>query len=536
MPGVKVKTRKETAPLSAETVDYVSALCALALAEAQTEKRDIIRVRLLLEEMLLAWQTDLGEDTPCTFRSGTRWGRHVIEVSVRGEKLDPAEALRGSETSSLLYSRLLAQAGINPVYSYKDGENKITISPHRQMQLGDITKQCVALLLAVFCGLFVKAFLGDFVDVAQRVMQSFFDVVLGAFSSVSSLVIFFAVSCSIIGIGDVREIGKLGKAVTSRMMNNLLISAVLITALLLIIFPAMRPTDFGSFGGLWVIYDMILGIVPPDIASPFVSNNALQIIFLGAVLGVALLIADNRAVGIRDLMNQGHDVAYIVFDMLMKIMPFFLFVCVFALFLGDLGSNLLAVIKIVVISVVGTLLVTVGNVTATAIRMRVPIALFAKKLLPTFRIALRTGSSAASFSENMETCQKKLGISSQVYRFAVPLGQVLFMPGGMIQMLIISLCMAEYFHISITFDWLICCVILSVLLSTVISPVPGGVIACCILQFAQLGIPEEAVILVAVAEFILSGFATAANEVCLQSVLVMAASQMGKLDFEILRK
>lgn len=536
MPDIKVKKRKENAPLTAETVDYVSALCALTLSEAGIEKRDIIRIRLLLEEMLLAWQTHLGKDVSCTFKSGTRWGRHVIEVSVRGEKLDPAEALHGRETSSLLYSRLLAQARLNPVYTYKDGENRITISLPRQMQMGDIARQGIALMLAVLCGLLVKTFLTPYENVAQRMMQSFFDVVLGAFSTVSSLVIFFAVSCSIIGIGDVREIGKLGKTVTSRMMTSLLINAVLATAILLMVFPAMRPTDTGSLGGLWVIYDMILDIIPADVASPFVTNNALQIIFLGSVLGVAMLIADNRATGIRDLMNQGHDVAYIVFDMLMKIMPFFLFVCVFALFFGDLGANLLAVVKIVLIGIAGTLLTAVGHVVTTAVRMRVPIFLFAKKLVPTFWVALKTGSSAASFSENIETCQKKLGISPKVYRFAVPLGQVLFMPGGMIQLLVISLCMVEYFSVAITFDWLICCIILSVLLSTVVSPVPGGVIACCILQFAQLGIPGEAVILVAVAEFILSGFATAVNEVCLQSVVVMAASKMKKLDCEILRK
>ena len=50
--GLKVHSRSENYPLSAKTIDTVSGICVQALTEAGADRKDIIRVRLSLEEIL----------------------------------------------------------------------------------------------------------------------------------------------------------------------------------------------------------------------------------------------------------------------------------------------------------------------------------------------------------------------------------------------------------------------------------------------------------------------------------------------------
>ena len=57
---------------------------------AETDRKDVLRLRLALEDALALWRPLLPAGTACTFRSGARLGRQFAEVSVPGPRLDPA--------------------------------------------------------------------------------------------------------------------------------------------------------------------------------------------------------------------------------------------------------------------------------------------------------------------------------------------------------------------------------------------------------------------------------------------------------------
>lgn len=97
------------------------------------------------------------------------------------------------------------------------------------------------------------------------------------------------------------------------------------------------------------------------------------------------------------------------------------------------------------------------------------------------------------------------------------------MPGAMVQLLVLSFCMGMRYDVDFSLNWVICCVILSVLLSAVVSPVPGGGIACCMLLFTQLGISEDALVITAIVELSLNNLVVAANEICLKCITATTA-------------
>lgn len=68
-----VSKRSEKFSLSAHTIDEVSAICVQTLGEADADKKDIVRIRLSLEEILGVWLGSL-ENAPvclsdCTYNS-----------------------------------------------------------------------------------------------------------------------------------------------------------------------------------------------------------------------------------------------------------------------------------------------------------------------------------------------------------------------------------------------------------------------------------------------------------------------------------
>ena len=130
-----MEKRLETVPLDGAGIDRLSQLLVEALVGAEADRKDILRLRLALEDALALWQPRLPVGTACTFRSGARLGRQFVEVSVPGPRLDPAE-LDGDGGS--LYSGLTAQAGLALTWQYREGVNRLTVCPPRRQRLSPL--------------------------------------------------------------------------------------------------------------------------------------------------------------------------------------------------------------------------------------------------------------------------------------------------------------------------------------------------------------------------------------------------------------
>ena len=98
--------KKKGYRLSPETVDLLSQEFADSLTEAEADRKDILRLRLSLEEILESWSSAL-PGAPVTFCAKKRLGRQRIEIRVEGKELQADDVLE----NCLLSSRLLAQAG-----------------------------------------------------------------------------------------------------------------------------------------------------------------------------------------------------------------------------------------------------------------------------------------------------------------------------------------------------------------------------------------------------------------------------------------
>lgn len=527
-----MKQYREEFLLSADTIDRLSELCAEAMDEAGADKKDRIRIRLSLEEILDVWRKKR-EGARVICRTGQRFRRQYIEFAVEGGQTDMEDLNDGQ--AFLLSDRLLAQAGLALGYSYRNGWNCLTLHLQKKAQVGQMMQLSVAILSAVALGVCARALPDSVQALANGITVPFFNMIMGVLRAISSPLIFLAVCWGIVSIGDLTMVGKIGKGLILRMVAGTFAVSAAMALFTCLLFPVTAQTAGNLSGGLSDIYAMILDIVPSDIVSPFLEGNALQIIFLGICIGVALLILGERVSAVQNIVVQTNEIAQFLMGIIGKLVPVFVFLSIFNLLLSDVGSGIFGIIKVFCIAIPGCLLIALFFVAWLGIRFHVSPFLLIKKMMPTFLIAITTDSSAAAFATNLETCEKELGIPGKVANFAIPLGQVIYKPGGVVGFFSIAVCMAEYYKVEITPVWLIMAVLTVGLLAMAAPPIPGGALSIFTIMFVQLGIPGEAVALAIAVNSLLGFFMTSSGLSCLQATVTLAAGDMGMLDMQKLK-
>lgn len=528
---------KKSVTLNAAGIDSVSEWLYQELTSSGAERRDAIRLRLSAEEILELWMGRLSRESDCICTTETRFGKKSIHIRVRGEKTDP-NTLTGEneeESGELLYSSLLAQAGLSLVYSYKDGENVLSVYLPRKSSVNPMIWILTAIAAAVLLGVAYKALPEAVQTFLPGITDPLFNCLLGALQALAGPMILLAVCWGILSVGDVHVLGKIGRVILSRAALFTYISMGIALLATFWLFNFSGAGAAGDSGDLFSqIYQMILDIVPTNIISPFLEGNALQIIFMGICIGVALLFLGERVSAVSSVVEQLNEVVQFLMGLFGKLIPLFVFLSVFSLFASDALGSFGAAFKGVLVIVVCSFILPVAYAFAASLRLKTSFGLMLRKILPIFMVGITTASSSAALAGNLETCEKKLGIPGKITGFAVPLGQVIFMPATAIGFSIMALCMAESYGVSVTPSWMVINVMVSGLLAIAAPPVPGGAMTCYTILFAQLGIPSEAITLAIAADIILDFVATASSLATLQMELVLASNQLGMLDKKIL--
>lgn len=529
------KQRTEV-PLDAAGIDRLSALLTEALTQAQADRKDTIRLRLAVEDILALWLAGLDGDTLCTFRCGTRLGRMYVEIAAPGRRLDPAEAETG-ENGLLLCSGLLAQAGLSLVYSYQDGANRLAVYPPKQRRMSPLLQLVLAMGGAAAVGLLCLNLPQQAGAAVSGVVDPFFSALMGILQALAGPMVFLSICWGIVSIGDIQVLGRIGRTVILRFLAfTFLLTSITALCLVWLFHPASGSAAESGGGAAAQIYSMVLGIIPTDIVSPFMEGNSLQIIFLAVCVGLALLVLGEKVSLLHRCVEQVNAVVQLMMEVVSRYIPLFVFVCLLSTILSNNQGGLGGVLKGVGLGIAACVVWPLIYALAVSVRVKISFPFLLRKLLPLYLLSLATASSAAVLSTNLDTCEKKLGISGRITSFAVPLGQVIFMPGVSMCFMLMAMGLAELYGVAISPSWMVTGILVSGMLAVAAPPIPGGCVACYAVLLAQLGIPAEAIGLAVAGNVVLDFFMTGCGITCLQTELMLSANQLGMLDREILER
>lgn len=530
-----LEKKKETVLLDAAGIDRLSALLTQALEQAAVNRKDVIRLRLAVEELLGLWQVRLGKETVCTFRCGTRLGRMYLEITAPGQRIDPEETA-ADMAGRLLCSNLLAQAGLSPVYSYQDGINRMALYPSRPQRLSPLLQLLLAILGAAVVGAGLLALPAPVRETATGVVNPLFTALMGVLQTLASPMIFLSVCWGILNIGDVHMLGRIGKTVLLRFLGGVFLLTSVSAAVLVWFFRSGDGAASTGENAAAQIYSMLLEIIPGNIVTPFLEGNSLQIIFMAICVGLVLLVLGEKTSALCALLDQVNTAVQFMMETVSRYIPLFVFTSLLSLTLSDAMSNLGGVVKALLLGIAACVAWPLLYALWASLKLKVSLPVVLRKLLPTYLIALSTASSSAALSTNLETCEGRLGISERIVHFAVPLGQVVFKTGGAVGFFVLALGLAEFYGASISLPWVVIGVLTASLLAIAAPPVPGGSLTCYTVLLTQLGIPAEAVGLAVAGNVILDFFMTSCGISCLQSELILSANKLGMLDREQLGK
>lgn len=501
------------------------------LSSAGVERREILRIKLTFEEVLLEYQAKFGTEATYQFKCKKQFSAIRIEIVVQGEGFNPLEQ-EGND--SVLINGLLAGIGLAPTWSYKNNKNYIVFTPKKK-PVSQTIKMLISIALSILVGFLLTLLPGNIADaISEHFLTPVTDSFMGLISAASGPLVFLSVLGSICSMGNMETLGKIGKKTLIAILGYISIFGVGLTLIVTLFY---RVTLGGGAGSDFsAVLELIYNIVPSNFFEPFITGNTLQVIFIAIIFGVAMLMLSSKVSGVFTIVEQFNAIVQTVMGIISGILPFAVFVIFSNMIASGSLGELLGSYKVLLLIVLLVVVYLMAMVLWVSLRKKVSPALLVKKALPTFIIAFTTASSAAAFSTNVKDARKKLGIDKKLVDFGIPLGQVLFKPCEFAIFMPILLSFAESYRIDITLPWLILAYITTLLVSFAIPPVAGGAIMGFTLAFGLLGIPMEAMGIAIALNTITDFPATAMNVTGWQLALIDVADSLGALDKETLHK
>ncbi|MBQ1369322.1 MAG: cation:dicarboxylase symporter family transporter [Firmicutes bacterium] len=518
--------------LNREGVDAASQEMADWLAELGVPRRDALRIRLTMEELLLRICEHYGEGVDGTLRMGKYFGIPFISFRYAGEAYDPIH--EQSDELDGWTEKLLANMGLSPSWSCRFGRNQLiqTIDAPKKISQAMLP---IAFILAVLLGLAGTALPEAVRDtVSQFVLTPISDVFTRLLNTFVGPMVFLSIVTGICGIGTAAEFSRIGKQMLTRYLSfSFLGSAMAVMTLPLFSLPGTSSSGAAQSGR---ILELLLNILPSNPIQPFSDGNTLQIIFLAVFLGVILLGMGERSTRIKELFQDFHGLVMQAVSAVCKLLPLFIFSS-FTLQIWSSGiDTIIGLWKPIVISVALCTAFLLLKMVFVCTRLKVRAPVLMRKIFPGMLVGFTTASGSTAYSLCAEVNAKQLGIASHLTRIGYPIGSQMYNVCLSTLFVLTAYTAAEAFGVGGGADWIVMLWIVSTIVSFAVPPVSGGSLACIGVLLSQLGIPGQALGLAGalglILDFVVTGFGLGMRHM----ELVLQANKLGMLDRDVLRR
>lgn len=465
--------------------------------KAGVSQKDKIKISLILEESLLRYQDHFGSDYDFKVTKKKLLGASKMTVSLRGDPFNPLDV--DDEKEDILPSKMMANflhyEDARAAYRYEDGYNELNIfstKEKKQIKIpgGSIT---IAILLAIVCAFFMgylqpetQTFILD--KVANPIESTLMRLIIAA----TGPFVFMAIVSGICVMSDVTTFSNIGLKIFGRFVMLMLLMEIFTAAIAEVFFPAL------NFGGetefmFTTILDLFLGIVPKDLISPFIEGNVIQIVFIAIIVGVCVLILDNFLPNTKSNISELNRLLIQIMDLVSNVIPVIIFLIVFETFSKQTLSDIAKVWEIIAVNYLAMLSFSALMLLNIAVKYRVNIPDFLRKMSDVLLISFSTGSTTLSMMPNMECAKNKLKIDPKFCDFWLPLSHVIFSPTGVAAFVLCVFYAAHVSGTTLSVVEFILLLFLSLQLSIASPPVPGGLVSMYAIILGQFHLPTDAI-------------------------------------------
>ena len=236
----------------------------------------------------------------------------------------------------------------------------------------------------------------------------------------------------------------------------------------------------------------IISIIPNNLVRPFLEGNVLSLLILAFAIGIALSRlpeSENKAVVVKGVLGL-QDLLFRLISGLIWTLPLGI-----VAFSAQLSAQLSAG---VVASSIGKYVLVVLGGNFIQFFIVLPLLLLAKglnpihvlsRMMPAVLMALFTKSSAATLPVTLDSAQNRLGVSSRIAKFVLPICTTINMNGCAAFILVTSLFVMQNGGASITAGTVILWILISVISAVGNAGVPMGCYFLTLSLMSGIGAP-----------------------------------------------
>lgn len=376
-------------------------------------------------------------------------------------------------------------------------------------KIGLLTQILIAFVLAIIVGVIV----GPSIEVVKPLG----DLFLRLIKFIIVPLVLASLVIGVAGTGDIKRIGRMGGITFAYYLITTAI-AVLIGLILANIFKpgsglnltiseeAAEPKEVPG------AIDTLLNIIPTNPIQSLVDANMLQIIFFALFLGVAIALVGDRAKPVYDFFDGLAEIMYKITHIVMKVAPIGIFGLI-APVVGQYGASvLLPLIKLILVVYIGCILhaLIVYSSSVKFLANYSPVKFF-KGILPASLVAFSSSSSSATLPITIQNTEENLGVSKKVSSFVLPLGATINMDGTALYQGVCVLFIAQFLGVDLSFTQQLIIVLTATLASIGTAGVPGAGLIMLTMVITAVGLPLEALALVAGVDRVLDMIRTSTN-------------------------
>lgn len=326
--------------------------------------------------------------------------------------------------------------------------------------------------------------------------------------------VFASITLGVVGLGDIRHVGRVGAKTIGYFLLSTLLAAALGLVLVNVVQPgggmdpAVRQQLFdtyrsqaeglqsGAAQGFGV--QTFVNIVPRNPVDAAARMDMLAVIFFALMVGAALTtMPAERSRTFISFLEGLNDIVIRIIDFAMALAPYGVFGLIFYT-TSRFGWDLLQQLGVyVIVVIVGLALHGLGTLSLLVkVLGGMNPLVFWTKARASIVTAFSTSSSSATIPTNLSVAEREMGVPPKVAGFVIPLGATMNMNGTGLYEGVTVLFLAQVFGVELSLLQQLVVVFLSVLMAIGAAGVPGGSLPLMMVVLGTVGVPPESIAII----------------------------------------
>jgi Na+/H+-dicarboxylate symporter len=390
----------------------------------------------------------------------------------------------------------------------------------------------------ILAGLFLGVIVGSLMGENASVFKPLGDIFI---SAIKMLIVPLVFSTLVVGITAMRDPQKMGR------IGARTIGLYLITTAFAIAIGLLASTIFQPGAGVEMSFDqpmeskdapslveILVNLVPQNPIDALAEGNIMQIIVFAIGLGVSLMLVGEKGEPVVRVFESFAEAMYKLTEIVMSFAPFGVFGLI-AFVAGNYGLEvLLPLAKVIGVAYLASIIhVLVVYSGLLALLGRLNPKRYLSGIIDALVVAYSSASSSGTLPVSLRCAQKNLGVSEGVSGFVLPVGATINMDGTALYQGVVTLFIAQMLGVDLSMTDYGMIILTGTLASIGTAGVPGAGLIMLSIVMSQVGLPLEAIAVIAGIDRILDMARTSVNVAGDLMVTTLVGKSEGELDEEI---